>query len=91
MLAIDLSVASEKYIKSLPPKHRRQIAEKIFKIAEDPCPPDASPLHGYKTYYRADVGEYRIVYRFSVVVLRVTLIGKRNDDDVYRRLGRLLR
>lgn len=89
MLAIDLSTISERYIKKLPPKHRRQVAEKIFKLAENPCPPDAGSLHGYEGYYRADIGEHRIVYRFSTVLLRVALIGKRNDDEVYRKFERL--
>lgn len=91
MLEIDLSRESLKYLKNILPKHRRQVAEKIFKLAENPCPPDASQLRGYETYYRADIGEHRIIYRFSRMVLGVTLIGKRNDDEVYRKLGRLLK
>ncbi|MDP3955796.1 MAG: type II toxin-antitoxin system RelE/ParE family toxin [bacterium] len=91
MLAINLSTVSERYIKKLPPKHKRQITEKIFKLAENPCPSDSSQLHGYKEYCRADIGEHRIIYRFSETVLFVTLVGKRNDDEVYRKLGRLLR
>ena len=30
------------------------------------------------------------MYQFSKIILSVTLIGKRNDDEVYRKLGRLL-
>ena len=35
---------------------------------------------------RADAGEYRIVYDLAERSLRVMLIGKRNDAEVYRRL-----
>ena len=37
---------------------------------------------------RVDSGEYRIVYTVTEDTLRVVLIGKRNDDEVYRRLER---
>ncbi len=89
MLEINLSRVSEKFLKKLPPKQCRQIAEKIFKLAENPKASDASILRGYKEYYRADIGEYRIVYRWSKEFLYMTLIGKRNDDDVYRKLKRM--
>lgn len=91
MLEINLSSVSAKYLKKLPPKHKRQIAEKIFKLSENPTPVDSSQLRGYEKYYRADIGEHRIIYRFSAELLQVTLIGKRNDDEVYRKLGRLMR
>ena len=54
---------------------------------EDPEPPDSS-LIGYP-YRRADIGEYRIVYRVEGDCLKVALIGKRNDDEVYRQLKSL--
>jgi mRNA interferase RelE/StbE len=49
-------------------------------------------LKGYPGYYRVDSGEYRIVYRFHVNedLVEVILVGKRNDDDVYKKLERFL-
>ena len=88
MLELDLDRAADKYIRKLIPKHARQIKAKIIALLSDPNPPDAFPLHGF-SYMRADSGEYRIIYRASKEVLTVRLIGKRNDDDVYRRLDRL--
>ena len=38
---------------------------------------------------RADIGEYRIIYRYDDDVLYAPTVGKRNDDDVYRQLRRL--
>jgi len=89
MRTINTSPPSEKYFKRLPPKHRRQVAEKMFKLAENPEAQDAKSLRGYKDYYRADIGEHRIIYRWSSVTLFVDLIGKRNDDEVYRKLRRM--
>jgi mRNA interferase RelE/StbE len=41
---------------------------------------------------RVDSGEYRIVYRFdtNLDLVEVILVGKRNDDEVYKQLKRLL-
>jgi mRNA interferase RelE/StbE len=36
-------------------------------------------------------GEYRIVYYFEKDTIFVALIGKRNDDDIYKQLQRLLK
>ena len=85
----DLSRRSRKFLDSLPPKQFRQVVNKIFALMEDPEPPDSKVLAGFP-YRRADIGEYRIIYRIEGDILKVTLIGKRNDDEIYRELRRLL-
>ncbi len=74
------------------PKIAAQIAKKVLALNVDPLPGDSEHLSGYQGYYRVDRGEYRIVYRFSPDedLVEVILVGKRNDDDVYKRLKRLL-
>lgn len=54
--------------------------------------PIARSYLAFAGYYRVDSGEYRIVYRFNANedLVEVILVGKRNDDDVYKRLERLL-
>lgn len=89
MYEVNLSKDAEKFLKKLPPKHRRQVAERILGLSENPRASDASKLRGYDDYHRTDIGEYRIIYRFSQTIIFVTLIGKRNDDEVYRRFKRL--
>ncbi len=90
MLKIEISKRSEKFIRTLPPKQKRQVVAKILDLRTDPEPHDSSKLKGYEQYRRADVGEYRIVYfvRDSVILI-VLLVGKRNDDDIYKQLKRL--
>jgi mRNA interferase RelE/StbE len=58
----------------------------------DPLPADSEQLSGYQGLYGVDTGEYRIVYRlFSEQdLVEVILVGKRNDDDVYKRLKHVL-
>jgi mRNA interferase RelE/StbE len=58
---------------------------KIIMLMTDPQPADAERLKGYD-YSRVTVGEYRIIFDIQVGVLRLVTIGKRNDDEVYRRL-----
>lgn len=80
------------FLKGLQPKIAAQIAKKVMSLNVDPLPADYKELSGYAGYYRVDCGEYRIVYRFNVDedLVEVILVGKRNDDEVYKQLKRLL-
>lgn len=73
----------------LPPKQFKQVVRKILSLMEEPMPTDSINLSGYP-YRRADMGEYRIIYRVEKDLLKVALVGKRNDDEVYKKLKRLL-
>lgn len=87
MKKLDLTHDALKFLDSLPPKQFRQVVTRVFEFMETPEPQDSKPLTGFE-YRRADVGEYRIVYRFDRDFLFVALIGKRNDSEVYKRLKR---
>jgi len=80
------------FLKNLQPKIVSQIARKILGLGVTPFPPDASALTGYPDLFRVDSGEYRIIYEFDKETDTVTilLVGKRNDDEVYKKLNRLL-
>jgi len=89
-LAVDRSVLRELgNAKRYTAKIYRQITLKILKLALDPRPTDCKAIG---PGYRVDSGEYRIYYevndRDRTVI--VWLVGKRNDDEVYRRLQRKL-
>ena len=94
MPKVELYRPAAKFLQNLPPKQARQVASKITALREELAPEsarrpsDVKPLKGYP-YWRADVGEYRIIYHVAGDTLHVPLIGKRNDDEVYRRLHRL--
>lgn len=91
MLSLDLSRQAAKFLQGLPAKHARQIGGKIVALRENPEPPDSSMMKGEASLYRrTDIGEYRVVYRVEDETLRVFVIGKRNDDEVYRLLRREL-
>lgn len=93
MLLIDLKPKAKKFINTLPPKHKRQVKDSILSLRETPVPHDSKKLLGYEDYIRIDIGEYRIIYRYEVdkKLITVVLVGKRNDDDIYRIAKRTLR
>lgn len=89
MLAINLSRDSERFLSRLPPKQKKQIARRLLALQEQPSAPDTKHLHGFPEYRRVDTGEYRIIYRITPTTLFIPLIGKRNDDEIYRRFTRM--
>ena len=93
MPAIDLKPKAKKFIESLPPKHKRQVKDSILSLQEKPMPHDAKKLLGYEDYIRMDTGEYRIIYQYNEIkdLITVVLVGKRNDDNIYRVAKRTLK
>ena len=85
MLKLLVSKKAQKFLDDLPPKQFRQIMKKVFALLENPRPHDSEELRGYP-FLRNDAGEYRIIYDVQVDTLRLILVGKRNDAEVYRQL-----
>lgn len=85
MHKIDITKSAGKFIKKLPPKQYRQVVGTILSLREDPNPHDSEQLSGFPEYQRVDIGEYRIVYRFDKEIVYIAVVGKRNDDEVYKR------
>jgi len=75
-------------VKSYPAKVHRQITIKIFALLFDPHPPDCRRIG---IGYRVDVGEHRIFYTVDDQerLVRVELVGPRNDQEIYRLARRL--
>lgn len=92
MTTLDIKPQVKKFIQTLPPKHQRQLKDYILSLQDQPKPHDARPLKSYAPYFRADSGEYRIIYRFDAKkdIMTVVLAGKRNDDAIYRLAKRAL-
>ena len=87
MLRLDLSNDARRSISTRQPKHQRQIVAKIQDLRRDPQPVDSKQLKGTsRGFRRADVGEYRVIYKTENEVLYVSAVGKRNDDEIYRQL-----
>jgi mRNA interferase RelE/StbE len=82
---LDLTHDVLKFLQSLEPKRYKQITLSILALGQNARPHDSEVLKGYP-YYRVDVGEFRIVYRFNADTVYVAHVGKRNDAEVYRWL-----
>ena len=63
---------------------------RITELAQNPIAPDVRKMSGFDCL-RVDSGEYRIVYSMRDDSIFVWLVGKRNDDEVYRKLKRMLK
>jgi len=73
------------FLDQLDAKQYRQIGKAIFKLIGDSEPADSQQLKGAtRGERRLDVGEYRIIYAATDVEVEIFVIGKRNDDEVYR-------
>jgi mRNA interferase RelE/StbE len=88
---IDLSRQAERFLRELPVKQARQIAEKLQALVADPSSLPSEQLRGYAPMRRLRAGEFRIIYVIEGEVVQVRLIGKRNDDEIYKALGRSLK
>ncbi|MEW5985285.1 MAG: type II toxin-antitoxin system RelE/ParE family toxin [Chloroflexota bacterium] len=76
-----------KALDKLPAKVFRQVVLKILSLQQTPIPHDCKRIG---PGYRVDSGEYRILYFFEPKedLVRVVLVGKRNDDEVYQQFTR---
>ena len=87
MRKLALSKQAAKDLPGLPAKQYRQVISAIFDLLTNPDPHYSKPLAG-TPYRRIAVGEYRVVYRTDDETVYVVVVGKRNDDEVYRALER---
>lgn len=87
-MKLDMTNDALKFVQGIQNKQYKQIVGKILDLLKNPRPNDSILLKGY-SFYRTDIGEYRIIYSIDTDTVTVILVGKRNDDEVYRQLNRL--
>lgn len=88
MRSLNLTKEAHDFIRGLEPKQFKQVMSKVLSLLSELTPADSSALKGYEDLYRVDQGEYRIVYRCDDKSVSVLVVGKRNDDAVYKKLAR---
>lgn len=90
MLKLTLTKNAEKTLLALQSKQFKQVGASMLNLLSDPYPHDSETLKGaLRGERRVDIGEYRIVYAVAGDVVEVLVIGKRNDDEVYKRWARM--
>lgn len=88
MLLINLSKQADKFLDKLPPKQFKQIVKELFRLTKNPEQQDIIKLKRSDDFFRKDIGEYRIIYKTDSEILYITVVGKRNDDEVYKLFDR---
>lgn len=88
MLKIEFSKQAAKDIQKFPAKIQRQIALKIHDLRSNPNQSDVANLKGHAPYKRCSCCEYRIIFYIKEDVIYLDFIGKRNDDEIYKKLKR---
>lgn len=88
MLRLKISKKAQKFLSRLPAKQKNQIIVKIKELKHHGHGVDSIRLKG-SDCYRSSVGEYRIIYEINEELLDIILVGKRNGDEIYKKLLRL--
>ncbi len=83
---IEVKPSAADALARIPQPHRRRIARKIDRLAENPRPRDARALEGRLSLYRIRVGDYRVVYQIQDAALLVLVVRIGERGDVYRHL-----
>lgn len=86
MKNLNLSSDAASFLTDLEAKQSRQLWNKIVSLMKNSRPNDSLDIGNGR--YRTTAGEYRIVYSFDDTVLYISVVGKRNDDDVYKQAAR---
>jgi mRNA interferase RelE/StbE len=74
-----------KACESLDAKQYRQVVSAILGLLANPEPHDSQQMRGAsRGERRVDIGEYRVIYAVDDETVTVLVVGKRNDDEVYR-------
>ena len=90
LLLIDKNVLKE--LQELQAKQYKQVVSKLLSLASNPKQQDCKALKGLPGGYRADQGEFRILYYIQepsgnqAGQVQIFKVGKRNDGEVYRNL-----
>lgn len=87
MLNPNLSNDAIRFLKKRDAKQFMQIFQAISSLCDNPRPADSISM-GDNTYFRKDVGEFRVVYKFDKRYLYITVIGLRNDSAAYSEFER---
>jgi mRNA interferase RelE/StbE len=90
MLKRRITRDAEKAMDKMPDKHFCQVYDAIEALRIEPEPGDSKELvsNVIPKRRRKDIGEYRIVYWCDDETLYIDVVGRRNDDDVYKKAKR---
>jgi mRNA interferase RelE/StbE len=91
MLKVQLNKQAAAFLGTIPAKHARQIADRITALRSDPASVLSEDLKGFAPFRRFKSGEYRVVFFIADNTVHIPVVGKRNDDDIYKQIARFQR
>ena len=81
LFSVKFGAQPSKFIKKLDVQTKERIKNKLFRLKEDPFPPEVERVEGYKgeKVFRVRVGDYRILYlvRYEKGLIFVAKVDKR--------------
>lgn len=90
MRKLALTHHAEKFLSALDAKLFKQVGRAVLSLLHNPEPHDSALLKGAADgERRIDMGEYRVIYVVNGDTVEVLVIGKRNDDEVYKQWNRM--
>ena len=88
MKMLKITKDAKKTWEGLDAKQYKQVGTTVMGLLGNSRPHDSRTLRGAREgERRVDSGEYRIIYTDSENDVFVLVIGKRNDDEVYKIWG----
>lgn len=81
---IEFRPSAEKDLRRLESTTRQRVIVAIWRLVDNPRPASCRKLVGGRNAYKIRVGDYRIIYTVSDVVLVVGIQGIRHRREVYR-------
>ena len=81
---VEFRPSAEKDLGRLASTMRQRVIDAIWRLADKPRPVGCRKLVGGKDAYRIRVGDYRIIYTVSDVVLVVGIHSIRHRRQAYR-------
>lgn len=87
-MKLDMTNDAKAFWTGLEKKQFKQVGTKLVDLMSNPRPHDSIEMKSLAGYYRTDIGEFRIIYKFDKETVYIVEIGRRNDDDVYAQFDR---
>lgn len=82
--SIEFRKSAEKDLRRLDSKIRPRVVRAIWQLADNPRPSGCRKLVNTRNTYRIRVGDYRVIYAISDVVLVVAVESIRHRREAYR-------
>ncbi len=82
--SIEFRKSAEKDLRRLDSSTRQRVVRAIWRLANNPRPSGCRKLVNTRNAYRIRVGEYRVIYSISDVVLVVAIESVRHRREAHR-------